>query len=142
MDFIEFCPPVTCKKRKVSEEEQHDYNDNRPMEEMTVVSRQFMAIHKSGSVFQTEEWRSADTALFQPVTEDLMVNIRKVDQISCTDGNYFVADCSGKYSRTVQGKVLHLWRFDKTHRKLFISRSFLFTSIPEYLAVQRFLQQI
>lgn len=26
------------------------------------------------------------------------------------------------------GKVIHLWRYDKVQRKLYISRSFLFTN--------------
>ena len=64
----------------------------------------FLTIPRSSSVFQTEVWHTADSALFLPLTEDLLVNVRRVDQISCADGHYFVADDSGKYSRTLAGR--------------------------------------
>ena len=72
--------------------------------------RHFLTIPRSTSVFQTEVWHSADSALFLPLTEDLLVNVHKVDQISCTDGHYFVADDSGKYARTLAGDACLLVR--------------------------------
>ena len=65
--------------------------------------RHFLAIPRTCHVFQTETWRSADSALFLPLTEDLLVNVRRLEQVSCADGHYFVADDSGKYSRTLAG---------------------------------------
>jgi hypothetical protein len=67
-------------------------------------SRQFLTILRSDNVFQTEDWRSPDHALFHPLKEDLLVNVRKIEQISCGDGQFFVADSSGKYSKTCSGE--------------------------------------
>ncbi|KAK7099903.1 hypothetical protein V1264_022939 [Littorina saxatilis] len=126
--LIPVYPPMHSKKRKLSDE--MNDNDHTPaMEDTIACGRQFLHIPHSDKVYQTEEWCTADSALFHPVTDDLMVNVRSVEQISCADGHYFVADHSGKYSRTVTGKVIHFWRYDKTQRKLYVSRSFLFTGV-------------
>ena len=37
----------------------------------------FLTIPRSSSVFQTEVWHTADSALFLPLTEDLLVNVRR-----------------------------------------------------------------
>ncbi|XP_076463299.1 uncharacterized protein LOC143295470 [Babylonia areolata] len=126
------------KKRKLSE----DAIDSRTDIEYREHSRQFLSIPRSEHVFQTEDWRSGDSALFLPLTEDLLVNVRKVEQVSCSEGHYFVADAGGKYSRSLPGKVIHFWRYDKIKMKLYVSRSFLFTALQEFQAVQRFLQTI
>ncbi|KAL8605873.1 hypothetical protein ACOMHN_040517 [Nucella lapillus] len=106
MDYhlISVCSPVD-KKRKLTE----DASDNISMMPTTPMtrgglSRHFLSIPRSDNVFQTEDWRSGDSALFLPLQEDLMVNVRKVEQVSCTEGQYFVADHSEKYSRSLSGE--------------------------------------
>lgn len=96
------------------------------------------------SIFQTELWDEAShsSALFFPLREDIMVNTRNIEQFSVSDGNYFVAGQDGQYAKTVSGKVLHLWRFCTEKRQLYISRSFLFRNIPEFLEVQQRLERL
>ncbi|XP_046568953.1 uncharacterized protein LOC124277345 [Haliotis rubra] len=102
----------------------------------------FFPIRRSNCVFHTEEWNSTGTALFKPLFEDLLINSLKHDQISCGEGDFFIADDQGSYSQTVPGRVLHLWKYDKLEKKLYISRSFLFTNLQEYMTVQQFLQRL
>ncbi|XP_025110430.1 uncharacterized protein LOC112573939 isoform X2 [Pomacea canaliculata] len=139
MEFMEALPTARCKRRRMSDELQ---SEDSPSSKLSVLSRQFFTIHKGSGVFDTEEWRSADKTLFRPVSEDMMVGVAKVEQITCQDGSFFVADLSGRYSRTAPGKVIHLWRYDKVQRKLYVSRSFLFTNTAEFVSVQQFLQRL
>ena len=57
-------------------------------------------------VFQTEDWEQSGSALFLPITEDVMVNTRHIEQFSVATGNFFVAGCDGQYARTLPGDAL------------------------------------
>ncbi|KAK6180075.1 hypothetical protein SNE40_012289 [Patella caerulea] len=130
------------KKRKMTDQKSCVSNSSFTNNNEMVFGRHFLPVRNSTHVFHTEEWKTSGTALFKPLEEDLLINVNKLDQISCVEGNYFVADESGNYSETVLGKVLHLWRYDKQGRQLYISRSLLFTNLQEYLVVQHYLQRI
>ncbi|CAL1538637.1 unnamed protein product, partial [Lymnaea stagnalis] len=78
------------------------------------------------SVFQTEEWQPSGSALFFPLSEDVIINTRNIEQFSYVQGSFFIANHEGVYSNMLAGQVLHLWRFCPEKKKLFISRSILF----------------
>lgn len=68
--------------------------------------RKFLFISKKDctSVFQTEEWQSSGSVLFLPLNEDILVNTQNIEQFSCgQEGNFFVADQNGQYSKTITG---------------------------------------
>ncbi|BFY99210.1 hypothetical protein BsWGS_02250 [Bradybaena similaris] len=94
------------------------------------------------TIFHTEDWNSSGSTMFSPVTEDLMINTRNIEQFSCSRGNFFVAGVDGVYSKTISGEVLHLWRFCPQKGKLFISRSFLFKNAQDFHQVRQVLQRL
>ncbi|XP_041358467.1 uncharacterized protein LOC121375219 isoform X2 [Gigantopelta aegis] len=102
----------------------------------------FLPIRRTNCIYHTEDWEPSGTALFKPLLEDILINTLKHDQISCMEGSYFIADNHGNYQQKVTGHTVHLWRYDKQGKKLYISRSFLFTNLQEYLVVQQFLQRL
>lgn len=104
--------------------------------------RRFLPIRKGDAIYCTEEWKSTGTSLFHPVTQDLFVNLVKYEQFSVSEGNFFVADKMGNYTRSVTGKVVHMWRYDKVKRKLFIAQSFLFTCPQDFTVIQAVLHSL
>ncbi|ESP05254.1 hypothetical protein LOTGIDRAFT_227914 [Lottia gigantea] len=130
------------KKRKMNDRESCFTAATVSNNNETIFGRNFVPVKNSSYVYHTENWKTSGTALFTQLTEDLLINVNKLDQISCVEGNYFIADSTGNYSETVLGKVLHLWRYDTDQRQLYISRSLLFTNFQEYLVVQHHLQRI
>jgi hypothetical protein len=51
----------------------------------------------------TTNWKPTGTSLFLPLKGDTFVNLQKYEQITVSDGNYFIADDAGNYSRSVTG---------------------------------------
>ena len=68
-----------------------------------IVGQRFMCIRKSESVFATEDWKELGTSLFMPVSQDLFINTNKYEQLSLSEGSFFVADMQGNYSRSASG---------------------------------------
>ncbi|KAL3868254.1 hypothetical protein ACJMK2_041085 [Sinanodonta woodiana] len=128
------CMQESCKKRKL-------YNgidmESPSSEDLGKAGRTFLPISADAGVYQTDEWKPSGTAMFHPVLQDQYINIKKFDKISAGQGSFYTADRSGNYSKNLTGNVLHLWRYDKQEKKLFISQSFLFTNFQTPL-VQSF----
>lgn len=97
--------------------------------------RQFVLLPRNSSTFVTTEWKSTGTSLFLPLKSDTFINLQKFEQITVSDGNYFIADDSGNYSRSVTGKVLHLWKYCMSEKNFFVAQSFLFTSPQDFSVV-------
>ncbi|CAG5117290.1 unnamed protein product [Candidula unifasciata] len=109
-----------------------------------VYGRRFLHLQcmDSETIFHTEDCNSSGSSMFSPLTEDLMINTRNIEQFSCSRGNFFVSGADGLYSKTISGEVLHLWRFCPQKRKLFISRSFLFKNAQDFHQVRQMLQRL
>uniref|UniRef100_A0A0B7A6H3 Uncharacterized protein n=1 Tax=Arion vulgaris TaxID=1028688 RepID=A0A0B7A6H3_9EUPU len=120
----------------------HYHNDGSYQSNRTTPGRHFIHLQcmDCETVFHTEDWSPSGSTLFSPLTEDLMINTRNIEQFSCSQGNFFVAGQDGVYSKTISGEVLHLWRFCPQKRKLFISRSFLFKNVQDFNHLRQMLQ--
>ena len=57
-------------------------------------------------VFHTEEWRERQTPMYLPVTENLLINTANIEQLSFTAGSWFLADETGNYCGSQEGKGL------------------------------------
>ncbi|KAL4236661.1 hypothetical protein ACF0H5_005046 [Mactra antiquata] len=125
-----------AKKRKL-DESMETFSEN-----MMIRGRSFLPIRGGTDVFATDEWKSSGTSLFCPVKQDVYLNLQKYDQISAAQGSFYTADDCGNFQSSVIGHVIHLWRFDKKIKKLYISQSYLFTNQQEFLRVQAFLQNL
>lgn len=102
----------------------------------TIMSgRQFVLLPRNSSTYVTTDWKPTGTSLFLPLKGDTFVNLQKYEQITVSDGNYFIADDAGNYSRSVTGKVLHLWKYCISEKIYFVSQSFLFTSPQDFSVV-------
>ncbi|XP_013396037.1 uncharacterized protein LOC106163089 [Lingula anatina] len=102
----------------------------------------FLTLHSSTAVYQTEEFKPKGSTLYIPLSEDVMINTSKIDEITFSTGNFFIGNEQGAFLRTEQGCAINMWKFDKVSRKLFVSRSFLFTSEQVYAEVIRSLQEM
>lgn len=70
------------------------------------LSRRFLPINASGSVYQSEDFRSKGETLYTPLKDDVIVNTRNIEQFTFTNGSFFIGDESSRFSRTVQGNVM------------------------------------
>ncbi|XP_060082075.1 uncharacterized protein LOC132561367 [Ylistrum balloti] len=104
--------------------------------------RKFLPVRKNETTYITESWRSTGTSLFKPLVQDIFVNLVKYEQFSVSEGSFFVADAYGNYSNSVQGHVLHMWRYDKAKKELFIAQSILFTCPQDLAVIQAVLYSI
>lgn len=101
--------------------------------------RGFLAIRHGASVFQTEELKPRGCTLYHPLTNDMMINVLNVDQLSFESGQFFLADAKGLYIGAKSGHAIHFWRYGNVSRKLFVSQSILFLKEEDYIGV---LQQL
>ncbi|XP_033738526.1 uncharacterized protein LOC117326046 [Pecten maximus] len=104
--------------------------------------RKFLPVRRNETTYITESWRSTGTSLFKPLAQDIFVNLVKYEQFSVLEGTFFVADHAGNYSNSVTGQVLHMWRYDKTKKELFIAQSILFTCPQDLVVIQAVLHSI
>ncbi|OWF37681.1 uncharacterized protein LOC110467160 [Mizuhopecten yessoensis] len=104
--------------------------------------KKFLPVRKNDTTFITEDWRSTGTSLFKPLVQDIFVNLVKYEQFSMSEGTFFVADSFGNYSNSVTGQVLHMWRYDKSKKQLFIAQSILFTCPQDLVVIQAVLHSI
>ena len=105
-------------------------------------------------MFESQDCTDVSTTLFCPITHDVMINLRSIEQLSFATGVFFVADESGVYQRKAEGCTINLWRYSESERRIYISRSLLITDpqvrhfteeyliIRPYLIVQSFLLQV
>ncbi|KAK3577932.1 hypothetical protein CHS0354_034570 [Potamilus streckersoni] len=135
------CVQESCKKRKLDNGIDMESQSSEDFGKAGM-GRTFLPIRADAGVFQTDEWKTSGTAMFHPVLQDQYINLKKLDKISAGQGSFFTADESGNYSRNLTGNVLHLWRYDKQEKKLYISQSFLFTNFQVFLDIQSFLKSV
>lgn len=64
--------------------------------------------------------------MYLPLAQDIMINTRNVDQLSFENDQFFLADDKGNYIGAKTGNAIHLWRYDTSTKRLFISQSVLF----------------
>ncbi|XP_064607150.1 uncharacterized protein LOC135471753 [Liolophura sinensis] len=135
-----------CKKRRMTEDVSHLLNNVNVTSHTTMpsvsTSKSFLPLPKCDRIFHTEEWKPRGTTLFLPLLEDILVNLKNLEQISFNRGTYFVADNDGNYSRSIEGETLNMWRYSEQDRHLYISRTFLFTHHQDFLDVQEYLQSL
>lgn len=88
--------------------------------------RSFLTIRHNASVFHTEEWKPRGCTMYLPLTQDVMINTRCIDQLSFETDQFFLADGKGNYIGAKSGHAIHMWRYDPASKRLFISQSVLF----------------
>lgn len=103
-------------------------------------SRRFLPIKANGLVYESEDCRPKGETLFTPLKDDVIINTRNIEQFTFTNGSFFIGDESSRFNRTVQGVSLNMWRFDGQTKKLYISRSFVFTNLQEAQNIKRVLE--
>ncbi|GFY76137.1 uncharacterized protein TNIN_154851 [Trichonephila inaurata madagascariensis] len=89
-------------------------------------AKTFLTVRHNSYVYHTEEWKPKGCTMYLPLCEDIMINTQNIEQISFESDQFFLADEKGNYVGAKPGNAVHLWRFDPTSRKLYISRSILF----------------
>ncbi|XP_042145325.1 uncharacterized protein LOC8052984 isoform X2 [Ixodes scapularis] len=88
--------------------------------------RSFLTIRHNASVYHTEEWKPRGCTMYLPLSQDVMINTRNVDQLSFENDQFFLADGKGNYIGAKSGNAIHFWRYDTSTKRLFISQSILF----------------
>eukprot|EP00057_Strongylocentrotus_purpuratus_P004365 XP_003728540.1 PREDICTED: uncharacterized protein LOC100889051 isoform X2 [Strongylocentrotus purpuratus] len=123
-----------------------DVDQENEMEQLkqiiAVRGRNFIPIAASPTTFQTEDVKQKSETIYLPLTDDILVNMRSAEQISYGAGVYFVGDDKGSYARSSQGHVVNLWRYSEARQKLFISRSFLFTNVMDFVQLKEILENL
>ncbi|UYV64745.1 hypothetical protein LAZ67_3001842 [Cordylochernes scorpioides] len=142
------------KRRRTEEEEMYPHmfpvvRTNYPQVQIDCVStgRTFLSIQHNSHTYHTEEWKPRGCTMYLPLREDILINTRNIEQISFEVDQFFLADDKGNYvgAKPVHdshGNALHLWRFDPSCRKLYISRSVLFLREMDYRVLQNQLEQL
>lgn len=128
LESYESCNNMSDGRKNICVNTYNNTNRNNGHLQAHISGRHFIHLKHldDESLFQTEEWQPSGSALFFPLSEDVMINTRNIEQFSYVQGNFFVANHEGLYSNMLAGQVLHLWRFCPERKKLFISRSILF----------------
>ncbi|XP_054714275.1 uncharacterized protein LOC129223919 [Uloborus diversus] len=99
-------------------------------------SKTFLSIRCNNFVYHTEDWKPKGCTMYLPLREDIMINTQNIEQISFETDQFFLADEKGNYVGAKPGNAIHLWRFDPSTKKLYISRSVLFLKEQDYQDVQ------
>lgn len=98
--------------------------------------RSFIPILTSSNTFHSEEVKADSHTLYKPLTDDTLLNVRNVEQITFGSGMFHIGNTNGAFERTCEGYTIMLWKYADSTNKLFVSRSILFTSRDEYWAVR------
>ncbi|XP_048761909.1 uncharacterized protein LOC125670657 [Ostrea edulis] len=107
-----------------------------------VYRKHLIPISRNSRVYSTTDWKDSGTAIFCPVTCDLFLNIHKYDQITTSQGDFFVGDVHGNYEKTTSGNVVHLWKHDKVERQFYIAQSLLFAVPQDFVMMQKILHSM
>ncbi|GAB6031674.1 hypothetical protein CHUAL_009428 [Chamberlinius hualienensis] len=100
------------------------------------ISRTFLSIRHTPYIYHTEEFKSKGCTMYAPLNDDIMINASTIDQISFESDQFFLTDGRGNYVGAKQGNAIHLWRFDCSTRRLYISRSILFLREQEFIDIR------
>ncbi|XP_032243132.2 uncharacterized protein LOC116621201 [Nematostella vectensis] len=106
------------------------------------LGRRFLPIEAAGDVFESEDYKPKGETLYVPLKNDVLVSMQNIEQVSFSEGSFFIGDDSNRFSRAEQGAAVHMWRYSEMHRKLYISRSFLFTRLQSYEAIKKLLSDM
>ncbi|XP_077981875.1 uncharacterized protein LOC144436887 [Glandiceps talaboti] len=129
------------KRRRTEDSDMHtDWGSNNNMA-LHFKGKKFIPLRGGPLVFQSEDIHGSET-LFLPLTEDILINMDTVEQISFSNGTYFIGNSTGTYVKSEPGHVINLWRYDTQQRQLYIARSFLFTHLQNFLEVKSVLECI
>lgn len=104
--------------------------------------RRLIPIGRNSGVYSTTDWKDSGTAIFCPVMHDLFLNIHRYEQVTTSQGDFFIGDHHGNYDKTVSGNVVHLWKHDKGHRQYYIAQSLLFTVPQDFAIMQKILHSV
>lgn len=104
--------------------------------------KNFLLISANGLVYESEDFLPKGETLYKPLKEEVIINTRNIEQFTFTNGSFFIGDESSRFNRTVQGVSLNMWRFDNQAKKLYISRSFVFTNLQEAQNIKRILESM
>ncbi|XP_078658489.1 uncharacterized protein LOC144903888 isoform X1 [Branchiostoma floridae x Branchiostoma belcheri] len=107
-----------------------------------IPGRRFFSLKAAGCVFQSEHWQPRGETVYQPLQHEVLINATNIEQISFSEGLAFVGNQAGAYVSTESGHMIHLWRHDNQERKLYVSRTFLFTNYQMYSEVREVLEQL
>ncbi|XP_022087893.1 uncharacterized protein LOC110977777 [Acanthaster planci] len=102
--------------------------------------RNFLPVKGSANVFQSELVKPKGETMYRPLTDDVLINMRHIEQVSFESGMYFIGDHRGNYVRSDHGHVINMWRFDMNQQRLFVSRSLLFTDPMKFNELHSILQ--
>lgn len=70
-------------------------------------SKKFLHLEQNNGVYQTSELKPSkdgDT-IYLPLRGDVFVNMERADEITFSEGTFFIGDENGRYSRSVTGMV-------------------------------------
>lgn len=94
--------------------------------------KNFVRLAGSSNTFHSELWKEDSQTLYLPVQGDLLINMTRIEQVSFASGTFFVCDSAGNYASKESGQVVNFWKYDVLAKRLFISRSLLFTDAETY----------
>lgn len=98
--------------------------------------RSFIPVKSSSNTFHSEDVKAEGHTLYGPLSDDTLLNIRNLEQITFGSGTFHIGNRNGAFVRNSEGYTIMLWKFDESARKLFVCRSILFTDRDEYWAVR------
>ncbi|XP_033096896.1 uncharacterized protein LOC117101118 [Anneissia japonica] len=130
------------KRRCLDPMEGSESKRRSPQKNTMSRGKQFLFIKGGVEVFHSENFLPKGETLFLPLQEDVMINLMNIEQISISNGVFFIANASGTYQSTQQGDAIHLWRYDAELRQLFISRSILFLEPSLFGEVKQTLESL
>ncbi|PIK41004.1 hypothetical protein BSL78_22158 [Apostichopus japonicus] len=98
--------------------------------------RSFIPILTSSNTFHSEDVKVEGHTLYKPLTDDTLLNVRNVEQITFASGMFHIGNRNGAFERNCEGFAIMLWKYADSSNRLFVSRSILFTNRDEYWAVR------
>lgn len=101
-----------------------------------IEGRSFIPVKSSSNTFHSEDVKAEGHTLYGPLSDDTLLNVRNLEQITFGSGTFHIGNRNGAFVRNSEGYTIMLWKFDESARKLFVCRSILFTDRDEYWAVR------
>lgn len=106
MDFCEYDFPFKRQKLGNKRQRLKDVNENE-FSIQKEPSKKFLHLEQNNGVYQTSELKPSkdgDT-IYLPLRGDVFVNMERADEITFSEGTFFIGDENGRYSRSVTGMV-------------------------------------
>ncbi|XP_072173306.1 uncharacterized protein [Diadema setosum] len=135
-------PSFSDRRKRLRMDDEQESEMEQLQRVLSVRGRSFVPIRASPTTFHTETVKQTSETIYIPLSDDVLVNVRTSEQISYGAGVYFIGDHRGSYVRTSEGHVINLWRYSEMTQKLFISRSFLFLNVVDFVQIKEILENI